>query len=687
MSLFEPTSIAVIGASATEGKVGHDILKNLLTQGYEGAVFPVNPKHNEILGAKTYRSVKLIQEDVDLAVVVVPASVVPAVLHECAEKKIKNIVVISAGFGEVGTIEGKKLEEEVKSIAQTHGIHLIGPNCLGILRPSINMNASFAVKNPPEGSVALISQSGAMAVAVMDASEELGIGYSTVASIGNKAVMSESDLLQLAIDDEKTNVIGFYLESIGDGKKFLETCIRATQTKRVVILKAGTSEHGKKAAASHTGALAGTDAGVDALCAQSGALRAHTMQEFLDLLEALSTQPSLPTPHIAVITNAGGPGILATDAAERAGLKMPALDEAIEKTLREKLPAAASTGNPIDVVGDADLARYEAALEAVGNDPNIDGLAVLLTPQVMTPVHDVVTAIINWQKAHGTMPVVTSFMGDEHVREARLSLQKSNIPALETPERAIAALGALSAIKRKKYVTFEPDEKRKQSAQDLLKEQNGLLPEDVTVKLFSLYDIPLPAQQLAATEDEAVHIAEKIGYPVIAKISSPDILHKTDVGGIRAHLETEDDVRDAWKTIMDNVKKHNPDADVRGILIQQFLEAGHEFIVGAVQDPSFGHLVMAGLGGIYTELLQDTAFRIAPVTEEESYRLLQDLHAWNILLGARGQAQLDIEDIAKLIVSVSNLISECPQIKDLDLNPVFVREKSVIVADAKVVIG
>ena len=688
MSLFEPKSIAIVGASAIEGKVGHDILKNLIEEKFAGDIYPINPKHEEILGKKSYKSVKDIEGEVELAVIVVPAMIVPIVLNECAEKSISNIVIISAGFGEVGTKEGKALEEEIEKIATEKNLNVIGPNCLGILRPSHNMNASFAVHLPPEGSVALISQSGAMAVAVMDASEELGIGYSQIASIGNKTVMNESDLLKIAGEDEKTTVIGFYLESITNGREFLQTCLEVGATKKIVILKSGVSQHGSEAAASHTGALAGTDASIDALCAQSGAVRAHDMEEFVDLLEALSTSPALPSPNIAIITNAGGPGILATDAAEKAKLEMPHLSKKIEDELQSALPPAASTSNPIDVVGDADLARYEAALKAVGEDPGIDGVAILLTPQVMTPVKDIANLIIEWQKKHTTMPVVTSFMGDEHVHEAKLTIQKAGIPSFETPERAIAALGALRVPHHEAHSTnVQTDTKRAKSANALLGDYTGLIPEDAVQKLFELYNIPLPAQKVATTEEEAVAIATEIGYPVIAKISSPHILHKTDIGAVRAHLLTEEDVRTAWKEIHSNVNTHHPEADIRGILIQKYLEAGKEFIVGSTRDAAFGHLVMAGLGGIYTELLNDTAFRIAPIDKEESYRLLQDLISWDLLLGMRGGKQLDIEHVATLLETVSQLVTECPQIKDIDLNPVFVHETHVIVADAKVVIG
>lgn len=692
MSLLSPSSIAVIGASADEGSVGHDILRNLLTQGYAGKVFPVNPKREEILGAHCYKSVSEIPGEVDLAVIVVPAKIVPAVLRECGEKGMKSVIVISAGFSEVHTDDGKKLEDEIIDIAAKYGIALIGPNCLGIIRPREKMNASFAKELPPEGNVALISQSGALAVAVMDASLSLGIGYSSIISIGNKAVMDEGHVLELCAEDPNTTVIGLYLENMKNGPRLLQIAERIARTKSIVLLKAGVSEHGSKAASSHTGALAGSDAGVDALCIQTGIKRANSMEEFFGLLKILSTQPPLLTNRIAIVTNAGGPGILATDAAEIAGLQMPSLSDSIVENLSKELPASASLKNPIDVIGDAGADRYRAALKACGNDSRIDGVCVLLTPQVMTPCEDIARVIIEWKKKYGLMPVVAAFLGGASVESARKILVENGIPNFETPESAIHALAAL--LQKTSTDHEQPaqvSELRASQAQEILrnalgKEKSCTLPEENLKELFALYQIPLPQQEIATTAEDAVRIADKMGYPVIAKINSPEILHKTDIGGIKANVETAADVEKAFKDIMGNVKKNAPKATVNGVLIQQFFPAGNEFIVGAVRDPSFGPLVMVGLGGIYTEMLSDTAFRLAPINQEEGYRMLRELIAWKVLVGARGQAQLAIDSLAKLLETISQMASECPQIAELDINPVLVQEKTVIVADAKIVL-
>lgn len=686
MSLLSPTSIAVVGASTQPGKVGHDVFVNIAKQGYKGPVFPVNAKPGEIEGHATIPSLSAIGKPVDLAIIVTPAPTVAGILKECAELKIMNVVVISAGFGEVHTEEGKAMETELKAIARNAGITLVGPNCLGILRPGIGLNASFAKELPPAGGVALVSQSGATAVGLMDGASAFGLGFSAVLSIGNKTVLDECDYVTMCAEDPETKVIGLYLESIRDGRRFLSICRAVTPKKHIVLLKSGVSAQGGKAASSHTGALAGSDAGVEALCIQAGIHRAHSTEEFLDLLSVLSTQPMLRSPNIAVITNAGGPGILATDAAEAAGLTLHALDERTLSALKPALPSAASTGNPIDVLGDAGMDRYAAALKACAEDPNIDGIVALLTPQVMTPCEDIAMAIIDIKRKSPMMPVVTSFLGASSVEGARVILRHSGIPTFDTPERAVRAMAALLLSAKKDRPALPTLAGDGAKANAILGNAKGLLSEDATRALFALYDLPMPKQGVATTADEAVTIWKDIGGAVIAKISSPDILHKTDVGGIKGNLKSEEDVRAAFDEIMTNVQKHMPQAKLNGILIQQYLPAGDEFIVGAVQDPAFGTLIMAGLGGIYTELFRDTSFRMAPVGEEEAYGMLEHLKAWKMLLGARGKPQSDIPALARLIANVSRMITDCPRIKELDVNPVLVNEKGVMAADAKVVL-
>ncbi len=706
MSLLTPTSIAIIGASSQEGKVGHDILKNLVTQGYAGKIFPVNPKGGEILGKKVYVSIEEISDEVDLVIIVIPAALTPTALEECGKKKIPSAIVISAGFTEVHTDEGKKLEAELVAIAKKYSITLLGPNCLGLVRPSIKMNASFAKDLPPAGNVAFVSQSGATAVALMDRAPEEGIGFSLMASIGNKAALDECDLLEMCEKDDETTVIGFYLESIRDGRRFREIAARVALKKAIVLLKAGVSNHGAAAAASHTGALAGSDSAIDALCSETGIHRAHSSEEFFDMLSVLSTQPSLLSDNIAIVTNAGGPGILATDAAEKAGLNLPALTPENDAKLKPLLPAAASTHNPIDCIGDANAERYEAALIACRNDINMDGIVVLLTPQVMTPCEAVAETIIRVMKTASLMPVTVCFMGGKSVEAATKILREHHISVFPTPERAVMAMAALRAqearskiqeannAQKKITITAAPVPGCGIEAKNLLAGMSGLLDESTVQSLFKLYDLPLPKQALAKTPEDAVTLAEKIGYPLVAKISAKDIIHKTDIGCVRVNLKNKEEVLKAFTEIMANAKKflestHDSQLTTHpdGVLLQQFLPVGDEFIVGAIRDASFGPLILAGLGGIYTELFRDTAFRIAPVTQKTAYEMLADLKAWKLLLGMRGKPQSDIDALASLIERVSQMMMECPTIKELDLNPVIVSAETVVIADAKVILN
>ncbi len=687
MSLsLNPRSVAVIGASAEETKVGHYVLQNIITQGYKGEIYPINPKGGEILGKKVYTSVSEIPGTVDMAVIVTPAKTVQALAEECGKKGVQTLIVISAGFGEIGTEEGHAMEKALAEMVARYKMTLVGPNCLGIIRPSIGLNASFAENVEKPGPVALLSQSGATAVALLDGAEKVGLSFSLVVSMGNKATQDECDFLEICRDDPETKVIGMYLESIKDGKRFLKIAKEVAEKKPIVLIKSGVSERGRKAVSSHTGALAGSDSAIDAVCRQTGVRRAHTTEQFLDMIRVLALEPALLSDRIAVITNAGGPGILATDAAEREGLILATLEQKTRDTLAPKLPGAASTANPVDVLGDAAADRYAAAIDACADDPNVDGIAVVLTPQVMTPEVDVAKAIIDAAKSRPLMPMVTSFMGEKNVTEAIALLHQHGIPNFATPERAIAALKTLRLPDL--VTTSQPQECHTSAlVQKLIADKSGLLDEDTTRELFALYDLPLPSQAVATSADDAVQIAEKLGYPVVAKISSPQILHKTDIGAVRINLKTADEVRVAYTEIIANSQKHMPTAQLQGVLLQRFLPAGHEFIVGAVRDQSFGHLILAGLGGIYTELFRDASVRIAPIVEEDAYRMLQDLRSWKLLLGLRGKGQSDIAALAKVIAQISHLVTDCPQIKELDLNPVLVWEDRVVIADAKIVLG
>lgn len=688
MFTLEPKSVALIGASGEERKLGHYILMNLTESGYKGEIFPVNPKHDELLGKKCFHSVAEIPGTIDMAVIVTPAATVAALAEECGKKKVKTLIVISAGFGELGSEEGHTREKELGTIGKKYGMSIVGPNCLGVLRPSIGLNASFADTPKESGDIALISQSGAMAVALLDAAAAEGLGFSLVASIGNKADLDEAEFLEVAAADKQTKVIGLYLESVKDGMKFMDAAARISVKKPIVLIKAGVSARGAKAVSSHTGALAGSTAALAAACRSAGVHLADNTREFLSLLVTLRNSPALRTTSIAVVTNAGGPGVLATDATEKAGLRLADLEKKTVERLRAKLPEAASTANPVDVLGDALADRYEEAIDACADDAGVDGIVALLTPQVMTPCAAIAKAVAASKKTHPLLPITAAFMGGSHVEEARNILRKSGIPSFDTPEEAVQAMVSLAIIREKKnIVAGDRDDDRSSAAHQLLKGKKGLLSEEITEELFELYDLPVPEQAVAKNAKQAVEIAGRIGYPVIAKVSSPDILHKTDIGGVRTKLMTEADVKKAYAEILKNCEKNAPAAAISGVLIQQFLPIGEEFIVGALRDPGFGPLVMVGLGGIYTELFRDTSFRLAPVSADEAYEMLSELKSWKLLTGMRGKGALDIDELADAVEKISRLIADCSNISEIDLNPVLVGGKSIVVADAKVVIG
>lgn len=687
MRLFDPKSIAIIGASATEGKVGHDVLKNIMSQGFLGKVYPVNPKGGEILGKRTYPSIKDIEESIDLAIIVTPAPTVLDLVRECGKKSIKAVIVISAGFKEIGTPEGKEREEMLRSVAKEHDITLIGANCLGMLRPSIGLNASFAKELPPKGNIALISQSGALAVALMDAAEDrLRMGFSVVVSIGNKTGMDESDLLEACLEDTQTTVIGLYVESIEDGPRLREILTRNSGKKPIVLLKSGTSDRGRRAVQSHTGALAGSDGAVEAVCRQTGTYRARSLEEFADLLRTLSMQPTLLSSSIAIVTNAGGPGILATDEAIASGLSLATLGEKTAAVLKKELPPAAGKNNPVDVLGDAMEDRYASALEACLDDIAVDGVCVLLTPQVMTPCAAIAEMIVKKSKKFPLFPVVVSFMGGKSVAEAEALLHAGDIPSLESPERAIRALAALR--KRETYIPSTPfiDEKRRAKARTILEGKNGQIDSKNLECLATLYKLPLPATDLARSKEEAGIIAERLGYPLIAKIAAASIIHKTDVGGIRANIKNKEEAVNAYDDIVNAVSKNCPSIAIDGVLLQQFLPAGNEFLVGGFRDPVFGPLLLVGLGGIYAELFKDTSMRLCPIAEGDAYAMLEELQAWKLLMGMRGASQSDVAALVALMQNVSSLMLECEEITELDCNPVIVREAGLVVADAKIIV-
>ncbi|MCJ7536897.1 MAG: acetate--CoA ligase family protein [Anaerolineales bacterium] len=677
---FNPRTVAVIGASTNPDKLGHAVVENLVSGGFtqKGTVYPVNPKATEILGLPAYPSVQDIPGSIDLAVIVIPYKFVPDALRTCGEKKIPAVIVISAGFREAGR-EGLDRELELIEIARQYGIRLIGPNCLGVIDTFTPLNASFSAGTPKKGPMAFMSQSGALGTAVLDISLAGRLGLSKFVSLGNKADVDEIDLLEAWADDVNTKVIMIYSEGMNNGQEFIKTARKVTAKKPVVAIKSGVTQAGSRAVSSHTGSLAGSEQAYHAAFRQAGVLRADSMQSLFDIALALGYQPLLEGDRIAIITNAGGPGILATDALERSGLSLARFENETISTLGQYLPDAASAANPVDLLGDARADRYQLALETVSADPNVDGLMVVLTPQAMTEIEATADAIGKVAQSI-SKPVITSFMGEAKVKPGIDRLEKFGIPNYPFPERAALAFKAMSDYRgiqsrsAPEYVQFEVDKKRTQLVLDTVRQAGRLSIGDSEARqILTAYGMKIPTSDLAATPDEAVEIANQIGYPVVLKIASPDILHKTDVGGVKVGLSNAEEVRDAFELMVYRAQRYLPQAHLWGCLVQQMVPAGGlEVLVGMNRDPQFGPLVTFGLGGIYVEILKDVTFRIAPFAVQSAEKMLSEIRARALLDGVRGKPPVDKAAIVDTLLRIGQLVQDFPEIVELDINPLMV---------------
>ncbi|MEF8788010.1 MAG: acetate--CoA ligase family protein [Planctomycetota bacterium] len=687
---FQPKSIAVVGASRTPGKVGYDVVANLLSNSFSGTIYPVNPKADTVQGLDCYGDVTDIPGEVDLAVVAIPAKIVPDIIDQCAKKDIDSVVVISAGFKETGQ-KGKELEQELARRCQKHGIRCIGPNCLGIISPPQNMNASFGGSMPPAGNIAFISQSGALGTAFMDVAAGEEVGISRFISFGNKADVDETDLLEALGEDDETNVILAYLESVKDGPKFREVARRVTRKKPIVVLKSGRSSAGAKAASSHTGSLAGSDSAYDAAFHQSGVLRAATVQEFIEWARALSSQHPPRGPRTAVVTNAGGPGIITTDAIDASHLQMAQMSDETYANLRDQMPEAASISNPLDVLGDARADRYETALRRVCSDPEVDSLLVLLTPQTSTEPDKTAQVIID--VARGTSkPIAACFMGSKSVESGRRILDRSEVPSFRNPEDAVKTLDGMyhyAQLRDKDTAEAERFELDAEAVQKVIDEAraDGLesLGERRARRILQACDIPVPRSELATSADEAARMAADIGGPVVLKISSEDILHKSDAGGVKVGLEGDEEVRSGFEGIIDGARDYDPDADIDGVLVQQMAPEGREVIVGMNRDPQFGPLIMFGLGGIYVELLKDVSFRTCPVSRRDAEEMVDEIETAELLKGFRGDEPADRGALVDCILRIGQLSVQFPALTECDLNPLMVYPEGdgLIAVDAR----
>jgi len=672
-AFFRPQSVAIIGASRDPEKLGYAVLANLKEGGYPGRLYPVNPKADEILGLKAYPSVLDILDPVDLAIIVIPYRLVPAVLEQCGQKGIPAVVVISAGFREAGR-EGLEREMELVEIARKYHLRLIGPNCLGVIDTGTPLNATFAAGMPPGGPIAFMSQSGALGTAVLDMAMAGRIGFSKFASLGNKADVSEIDLLEAWGDDAASRVILI-------GQKFIQVARKVTRHKPVVAIKSGVTASGSRAVSSHTGSLAGSEAAYKAAFRQAGVIRAVSMEALFDYARAFAYQPLLKGDRIGIVTNAGGPGILATDALEHAGLEIPRLARETVEALEAYLPGAASAANPVDVLGDAQADRYEHAIRLVLADPNVDGLIVIVTPQAMTEIEKTAEAVGRMARKVDK-PVLACFMGEARIKAGIDVLWQYGVPNYPFPERAAAALAAISAYRRERerpIFEVQPCAVCMPPVRELFDrvraEGRVSIGDAEAREVLEAYGFPIPPSRLAKTPEEAVEIAEEMGYPVVLKVASPDILHKTDVGGVKLNVRSPDDVRDAFDLIVYRAGRYVPGARIWGCLVQQMVMGGREVLVGMSRDPQFGPLVAFGLGGIYVEALKDVAFRVAPFGRQEAEEMIHEIRSYPLLEGIRGQPPADHEAMVDALLRISQLVTDFPEIVELDINPLMVFEQ------------
>jgi len=679
-TFFNPQSVAVVGASRDPEKLGYAVLANLKDAGYPGSLYPVNPKADEILGFKAYPSVLEIPDPVDLAVIVIPYRFVPAALEQCGQKGIPTVVVISAGFREAG-LEGLEREMELIEIAHKYKLRIIGPNCLGVIDTDTPLNATFAAGMPPGGPIAFMSQSGALGTAVLDMAMAGRIGFSKFASLGNKADVSEIDLLEAWGDDPASRVILIYVEGLPDGQKFIEVARKVTRGKPVVAIKSGVTASGSRAVSSHTGSLAGSEAAYKAAFRQAGVIRATSMEELFDYARALAYQPLLKGDRIGIVTNAGGPGILATDALEHAGMGIAHLGPETTEALTGFLPGAASVGNPVDVLGDALADRYQRAVRLVLDDLNVDGLIVIVTPQAMTEIEKTAHAV-GQMAQEADKPVLGCFMGEARIEAGVEALWQYSVPNYPFPERAAAALAAMSAYRRERErPVFEPQPSEicipvvRELFDSVRADGRVSIGDAEAWEVLKCYGFTVPQSRLAETPEEAIEIAEEIGYPVVMKVASPDILHKTDVGGVKLNLGSAEDVRDAFDLIVYRAGRYVPGARIWGCQVQQMVSGGREVLVGMSRDPQFGPLVAFGLGGIYVEALKDVAFRVAPFSRQEANEMIREIRSYRLLEGVRGEPPADREAIVDALLRISQLVTDFPEIVELDINPLMVFEE------------
>jgi acetyltransferase len=692
--LFHPKSVAVIGAKDTPGSVANTILTNLIKH-FRGQIYPVNPKREQVSGLTSYANIASIPEQVDLVVIVTPAATVPKIIRECVEARAKSAIIISAGFKELGS-SGLKLEEEILSIAKKGNLPFIGPNCLGVMNPMHGLNATFAKEMAIPGHIAFISQSGAMCTAVLDWSFKENIGFSSFVSVGSMADVNWGTLIDYLGNDPNTHSLLLYMETIGDARAFMSAAREVALKKPIIVIKPGRSQAAAQAAASHTGSLAGSDEVFDAALDRVGVLRVNSIGELFSMASILSKQPLPKGPRLTIVTNAGGPAVLATDAAIINGAELSPLTQDTIQSLNTFLPSAWSHANPVDLLGDADSQRYSQAIKVVSNDPTTDGLLVILSPQDMTNATQIAEEL---SKENISKPILASWMGGESVREGAEILSEAKIPVFHYPDDASKAFGMMwhhSRHLKNLYETtvLDPESKNVESTQanEIIKkallEGRTLLNEFESKELLHCYHIPIVETVIAHDKDSAITHARRLGYPIVLKLFSETITHKTDVGGVKLNLRNEEQVKIAFDEILESVSRLAGASHFQGVTVQPMisLQSGYELILGSTTDPQFGPILLFGTGGQLVEVFKDKALAIPPLTQNLARDLMEKTKIYEALKGVRGRKAVDLKLLESLIVNFSQLIVENPRIKECDINPLFISETQTLALDARIVL-
>ena len=675
-SFFEPRGVAVIGASASPDKLSFGILKNLMTYGYRGGIYPVNPKSEEILGIPCYPEICQVPDPVDLAVIVLSSNLIPAVLDECGKRSIKGAIIISGGFKEVGD-EGRDLELKILKIAEKYGIRLIGPNCVGTMNLSTGLNTTFIKGIPSTGGIGFISQSGAVCGGVVDHYAKTGIGFSHFLSLGNEADVTETDMIEYLGQDSDTRVIAAYIEGIRDGERFIKVAKKVNSKKPVVILKAGQSEEGAKAVSSHTGSLAGSHAAYQTAFKQSGVIEALTTADLLNIAASLDWMGLPSGNRIAIITNSGGPAALASDSLASNGIQLASISPETQKKLKEKLNPSAQTANPVDMLGGANEDEFSFALDLVLSDPGVDMALPILVPQSLVKPEKVAQAIVDSSKKT-SKPVIVCLMGKESIQEANKILHQNHIPMVDFPEMVGVMFGALYKRSCMSKVSFNEPHEVVNAGKDLVRTilnnnaNKVIWAENDTRQILDAYGISLVEGGLVNSIAEGQKIASSLGYPIVMKVASEQLLHKSEAGVVKVGVKNGQELVDSYNLIIDQAKKYNPNAKIDGMLIEKMAPQGEEVIIGMKRDPAFGPIMMFGMGGVFVELFKDVAFRIAPIDINDAMQFIKETMAFQLLSGWRGGEMYDIEAIAAMIMRLSQLAMDFPQIQEIEINPVRV---------------